>query len=122
MAQRPPTIACENVPLDEARSSCGGPRMNPELYYTLKQNIQSLDNAATHMPLLEGTSPTTMKNRILRVAAELSISVRVRKVPGGLLRWRSTDEDLQQATEVVAQLQSTRQPPQATRRGRRRRG
>ncbi len=125
MAQRPPTIACEDVPLDEARSSCGGPRMNPELYHalkqnTLKQNIQSLDNAATRMSLPEGTSPTTMKNRILRVAAELSIPVRVRKVPGGLLRWRSTDEDLQQATEVAARLQSARQPPQATRRGRRR--
>ena len=45
-----------------------------------------------------------MKHRILRVAAALGMLVTVRKVPGGLLFWRSTDEDLQQANEVVARL------------------
>jgi hypothetical protein len=42
-----------------------------------------------------------MKNRILCVAAALGIPVTVRRVPGGLLFWRSIDEDLQQATEVA---------------------
>jgi len=46
-----------------------------------------------------------MKNRILRVAAEMGIPVTIRRVPGGLLFWRSTDEDLQQAAEVAARLQ-----------------
>jgi hypothetical protein len=64
--------------------------MNPERYIALKQNIQSLDNAATRMSLPEGTSPTTMKNRLLRVAADLNIPVTVRKVPGGVLFWRFT--------------------------------
>jgi hypothetical protein len=77
-----------------------GPRMEPELYRPLKQKIQSLDNTATRMPLSDGTSPSTMKNRILRVAAELGIPVTIRRVPGGLIFWRSTDEDLRQATDV----------------------
>jgi hypothetical protein len=46
-----------------------------------------------------------MENRILRVAAELNISVTVRRVPGGPLFWCSTDEDVQQAKEVAAWLQ-----------------
>ena len=69
----------------------------------------------------DGTRPTTMKNCILRVAAELNIPVTVRKVPGGLIFWRSTDDDLQQAQEIVTRLQSDRQPPPAAPRGRRRR-
>jgi precorrin-4 methylase len=81
--------------------------MDPVLYNALKEKIQSLDNAATHMSLPEGTSPTTMKNRILRVAAELNIPVTVRKIPGGVIFWRSTAEDLQQATEVAQHLRTT---------------
>ena len=56
---------------------------------------------ATRVTTPEGTSPTTMKNRILRVAAELGVPVTIRKVPGGLIFWRSTDEDLQQAQEIA---------------------
>jgi hypothetical protein len=40
-----------------------GPRIDPELYCALQQNIQSLDNTAACMTISEGTSPTTMKNR-----------------------------------------------------------
>jgi hypothetical protein len=88
----------------------------------IKEKIESLDRTTTRLTIPEGTSTTTMKNRILRVAAEMSIPVTIRRVPGGLLFWRSTDEDLQQATEVDGQLQSARQAPHTTRRGRRRRG
>lgn len=70
-----------------------GPRMNPEFYNALKEKIQSLDTTATRMPLPDGTRPITRKNRILRVAAELGIPVTIRSVPGGLIFWRSTDED-----------------------------
>ena len=120
MAQHPPTIAFEDVPLAEARRMSRGPRMNPELYHALKQKIQPLSTTATRVLLPEGTSPTTMKNRILRMAAELGIPITIRRVPGGLIFWRSTDEDLQQAQEIAVLLQSARQPPQATGRGRRR--
>jgi hypothetical protein len=97
-----------------------GPCIDPELYDALKENVQSLDTIATRMPLPDGTSPTTMKNRILRVAAELGIPVTIRSAPGGLIFWRSTDEDRRQAQEIAARLQAARQPPQAVRRGRRR--
>jgi hypothetical protein len=121
MAQRSPTIEFEDVPLDEARRMTRGPRMDPELYHTLKEKLQALNTTATRMTLPEGTSPSTMKNRILRVAAELGIPIGIRRVPGVLIFWRSTDEDLQQAQEIAARLQSARQPPQAAQRSRRRR-
>jgi hypothetical protein len=122
MAEQPPPIQFEDVPLDEARCMGRGPRMQPELYNVLREKIQSLDNTATRMALPEGTNPTTMKNCILRVAAELGIALTIRRVPGGLLFWRSTDEDLQQAKEIGARLQTAQQRPQSRPRGRRPRG
>ena len=119
MAQQPPPIHFEDIPLDEARRIGRGPRMDPALYQALKENIQSLDDPAILFTLSEGTSPTTMKNRLLRVAAELNTPITVRRVPGGLLFWRSTAEDRQQATEVSQRLQSTRSTGQT--RGHRRR-
>jgi hypothetical protein len=116
VAQRLPTIEFEDVPLAEARRMSRGPRMDPELYQALEEKIQSLGNTATRLTIPEGTNPTTMKNRILRVAAELSIPVTVRKVPGGLLFWRSTAEDRQHATAVGHRLQVARKPPGTTRR------
>jgi hypothetical protein len=50
--------------------------------------LQSLGHTATRMTIPDGTRPTTMKNRILRVAAALGIPVTIRRVPGGLLFWR----------------------------------
>jgi hypothetical protein len=105
MAQQPPTITFEDIPLAQARTMSRGPRMDPELYDALKGKIQSLDNAATRLTIPEGTSPTTMKNRILRVAGELKIALTIRKVPGGLVFWRSTAEDLEQAKDVAQRLQ-----------------
>ncbi len=120
MAEQSPSLQSEDVPLEEARRMGRGPRMDPQLYQELRTRMQSLSNQAVRMAVPDGISPNSMKNRITRVATELGIPVTVRKVPGGLLFWRSTDEDLQQAKEVGARLQSTRQPRQATRRGRRR--
>jgi hypothetical protein len=101
MTQSTPAIQFEDIPLAEARRMSRGPRMPPEPYRALKEKIESLDNTATRLTIPEGTSTATMKHRILQVAAELGIPVMVRKVPGGLLFWRSTDEDLPQATEVA---------------------
>jgi hypothetical protein len=103
MAEQPP-IHFEDIPLVEARRMSRGPRMDPTLYQALKGKIQALDNTATRVTLPEGTSPTTMKNRILRVAAELNTPVTVRRIPGGLLFWRSTAEDLEQAKAVAQRL------------------
>jgi len=95
-------------------------RIYVELYRSLKERIQSLGNNTTRLTIPEGITPTTMKNRVIRVAAELGISVTVRKVPGGLLFWRSTDEDVQQAKEVADRLQTARREGRP-RPGRRRR-
>jgi hypothetical protein len=120
MAQQPPAIHFEDIPLAQARTMGRGPRMDPELYQAIKEKIQSLDNTATRIMLPEKTSQTTMKNRILRVAAALAIPVTIRRVPGGLLFWRSTDEDVQQAKEVGARLRTAQRQPQSRPRGRRR--
>jgi hypothetical protein len=63
----------------------GAPRNLTVSYHAFKGKIQSLDNMATRLTIPEGTSPTTMKNRLLRVAAELNTAVTVRRVSGGLL-------------------------------------
>ena len=120
MAESLPQIHFEDVPIDIARAMGRGPRMDPGIYHAFREKIQSLDNSATRITIPDGTSPNTMKNRILRVAAELQIPVTVRKIPGGLLFWRSTEEDMKQAKEVASRLQSA-QRRRGARPGRRRR-
>ena len=119
MADYSTPIHFEDIPLDEARRMGRGPRMNPELYRALQQKLQLLGNTATRITTNDGTSPATMKNRILRVAAEVGVTVTIRKVPGGLMFWRSTDEDIQQAKDVAGRLRTTRQKGNS-RNGRRR--
>jgi hypothetical protein len=121
MAEQPPSFQFEDLPLEEARIMGRGPRMDPQLYHALKGKIESLDNNATRLTLPEGTNPNTMKNRILRVASEIKIPVTVRRVPGGLLFWRSTTEDLTQAKDTAQRLRGARRQHRA-RSGRRRRG
>jgi hypothetical protein len=73
MAEQSPPIHFEDIPLEEARRLGRGPRMDPALYQAFKEKIQALDNSATRLTLPEGTSQTPMKNRLLRVAAEVSM-------------------------------------------------
>jgi hypothetical protein len=115
MASEDLAIQFEDVPLDEARRMGRGPRMAPHVYQALKQKIETLDGAAARLTLPDGTSPTTMKNRLLRVAADAGVPLTVRRVPGGLLFWRSTPEDIQQASEVAGRLQDARKGRQAPR-------
>ncbi|MGH8056264.1 MAG: hypothetical protein ACREOH_03360, partial [Candidatus Entotheonellia bacterium] len=109
MEERKVAIEFEDIPLEEARKMGRGPRMDPILYNALKGKISSLANNAARMHLPAGVSAVTMKNRILRVAGESRVPVTVRRVPGGLLFWRSTDEDIKQAKEVAARLQAAQQ-------------
>jgi hypothetical protein len=121
MAEHPPPIQFEEVPLEEARRMGRGPRMDPRLYQDLRTRIASLSDQAVRMTVPAGTSRATMKTRIQRLAAELGIPVTIRRVPGGLIFWRSTDEDLRQAQETASRLRTARRPSQARPRGRRRR-
>jgi hypothetical protein len=105
MTDLSPPIAFEDVLLEGTRRMSRGARMNPELYHALKGEIQSLDNTAACMTLPEGTSPTTVRNWILHVAAVLGIPATVGKTPAGLLFWRSSEEDQQKAQEAAGRLQ-----------------
>ena len=123
MASDDSPIQFEDVPLDEARRMGRGPRMDPALYQALKTKIHALDGAAARLTLPEDTSLATMKNRLLRVAADVDVPLTVRRVPGGLLFWRSTAEDIAQANKLSGQLQGARKarqepaaPPQRRRR------
>lgn len=120
MAQETAPIRFEGIPLEEARRMGRGPRVDPELYQALTEELQTLGDHATHITLPEGVSTTTMKNRILRVASAINVPVTVRRIPGGLLFWRSMDEDRQQAREVASRLQAA-QRGRRPRPGRRRR-
>jgi hypothetical protein len=108
MAQQSPPIQFEDIPIAEARRMGRGPRMDPQLYQELRSRIRSLSDQAVRMAIPDGTSVAAMKNRIRSVAAELNIPVTIRRIPGGLLFWRSTAEDRHQATEVSQRLQTAR--------------
>ena len=60
------------------------------------------------------------KNYLLRIAHELNVPLTVRRVPGGVIFWRSSEEDLQQAQETASRLQ-TAQRNRRTRPSQRRR-
>jgi hypothetical protein len=126
MPEQPSSFQFEDVPLDEARMmGRGGPRIEPMLYETLRTKIQSLSSEAVRIHLGPEIRPQRMKKYLLRIATELGIPVTVRRVPGGVIFWRSSEEDLQQAQETASQLRGRRphetpqRPPQTRPRGRR---
>jgi hypothetical protein len=93
MADELPTFQFEDVPLDEARRMGRGPRMEPMLYDTLRQKIQALSSEAVRIHLGPEIRPERMKNYLLRIARELNVPVTVRRVPGGVIFWRSSELD-----------------------------
>ena len=121
MADDKPDMEFEDIPLEEARRMGRGPRMEPLLYDTLRTKIQALSTEATRIRLRPEIRPDRMKNYLLRIAQELNVPVTVRKIPGGVVFWRATEEDQEQAQAVSQRLRGTRTTPQAPRRGRPRR-
>lgn len=111
MADQSSLFWFEDVPLDEARRMSRGPRMEPMLYDTLRQKIQSLSGEAVRIHLGPEIRPGRMKTYLLRIAKELGIPVTVRRIGGGLLFWRSSDEDIRQAQETASRLQTIRRQP-----------
>src|SRR2546430_1864512 len=81
MADQAPSFQFEDVPLDEARRMGRGPRMEPMLYDTLRQKIQSLSTEATRIRLGPEITPQPMKTYILRMAPDLDVTAPVG--PGG---------------------------------------
>jgi hypothetical protein len=117
--EQPPGVQCEDVAIDEARRMGRGPRMEPTLYDTLRQKIASLSTDAVRIHLGPEITQQRMRHYILHIARELGISVTIRRVPSGLTFWRSSEEDLQQAKEAGARLQTAQRRQQARPRGRR---
>jgi hypothetical protein len=91
--------------------------MEPMLYNTLRQKIQALSSEAVRIHLGPEITPQRMKSYLLRIARELDVPVTVRRVPGGVIFWRSSQEDLQQAQEAASRLQTGRQTGKTARRG-----
>jgi hypothetical protein len=102
-------IQFEDVSLEEARRMGRGPRMEPMLYETLRKKIESLSDQAARVRLGSDISPIRMKNYVLRIGRIVKVPVTVRRVPGGIIFWRSTAEDIQQAKDVAGRLRTTRQ-------------
>ena len=113
-------ITFEELPIAEARALGRGPRMDPGLHQALTQKIAALSTHAARLPLPTDVRFGTMKQRILRVAAELQVPVTVRRVAGGLVFWRSTPYDLAHAEALATRLQEARRPRRQARPGRRR--
>jgi hypothetical protein len=111
-----PSFQFEDVPLDEARRMGRWPRMEPMLYNTFRQKSQLLSREATRIRLGPEITPQRMKKYLLRVAAELGIPVTVRRVPDGVIFWRSSEEDIQQAQEAASRLRGRRQQETTQRR------
>jgi hypothetical protein len=107
MANQSP-IEFEDIPLDDARRMGRGPRMEPLLYDTIKTKIQALADDAVRIRLGPEITQQRMRNYLLRIARELNVPVTVRKVPGGVIFWRSSDEDVHQARELSTRLRGTR--------------
>ena len=120
MANQSP-IEFENIPMEQARSMGRGPRMEPLLYDTLKTKVQALSEDAVRIRLGPEITQQRMKNYILSIARELDVPVTVRRVPGGVIFWRSSDEDKHQAEEFSKRLHGTRHTRSRPRGGRRRR-
>ena len=97
MADQSSPFQFEDVPIDEAHRMGRKPRMEPMLYETLRTKIQSLSSDAVRIHLGPEITLQRMKRYLLRIARELQIPVMIRRAPGGLIFWRSREEDLQQA-------------------------
>jgi hypothetical protein len=122
MADQPSPIQFDDFPLGEARRMGRGPRMEPMLYDTLRHKIQSLSGEAVRIHLGPEITPHRMKNYLLHIARELNVPITIRRVPNGLLFWRSTDEDVQQAKEIGNRMQTAQRGRHARPTGLRPRG
>ena len=86
--------------------------MEPHALRHAAPENSALSSEAVRIHLGPEIRPERMKNYLLRIARELNVPVTVRRVPGGVIFWRSSEEDLQQAQEAAGRLQTGgRRPP-----------
>ncbi len=109
MADEPSTYHFEDMPLEEARRMSRGPRMEPLLYQMLRQKIQALTTDAVHIHLGPELTPTRMGRYVRLITRQLNIPVVVRRVPGGVVFWRASEDDQREAEALTERLH--REPP-----------
>jgi hypothetical protein len=122
MADHSSPLQFEDMPLEEARRLGRGPRIEPMLYDTLRQKIHSLSGEAVRVRLGPEISPQRMTRYIRAIAHDLNVPVTVRRLPSGVIFWRSSEEDLQQAQEAASRLRRGQRGQQTRPQGRRPRG
>ena len=120
MAEHPLAFEFEDIPLEEARLMGRGPRMEHTLYATLTTKIQALSEDAVRVRLGPKIRPERMRRYIQRIAHELTIPVTIRRVEGGVIFWRATEEEQQQAQEMARRLQNALQHRSTPSKGRQR--
>jgi hypothetical protein len=109
-------------PMAQEPASMGrGLHMEPMLYETLRKKIQALSTEAIRIHLGPEITPQRMTRYLQVIARDLQVPVTIRRVSGGLILWRSTEEDRQQATDISQRLQTARSKGQS-RPSRRQRG
>jgi hypothetical protein len=123
MANESSPLQFEDIPLDEARRMGRGPRMEPMLYQTLRQKIQALSTEAVRIHLGPEITPARMGRYVRAIARQLEIPVAIRRLPGGVVFWRASEEDLREAEALAERFRREPPPPVAAprRRGRPRR-
>jgi hypothetical protein len=75
MADRSYSIHFDDIPLEQARRMDRSPDVDSAHYNALKENVQLLGHTAALLTIPAGTSPITMKNRIICVVAEIGMPV-----------------------------------------------
>ena len=120
MAEEGPSIYFEDVPLEEARRIGRGPRLEPRLYDSLRQKLQALSTGAVRLRLGPELTPAQMARYVRAIAHQLEIPVVTRRVPGGIVFWRASEDDRREAEALARRLQGEPPPPVVTppRRGR----
>lgn len=101
----------EFIPITQAKMMGRGARLSPQLYAYYGENVKKAmteSGMAGKMPIPEGVTYVTLKNRLLRVAKDLGVELVVRKSSNFVLFWKATIEDVDAKTEVVERLQGTR--------------
>ncbi len=106
----------EFIPITQAKMMGRGARLSPQLYAYYEANVKQTmtqSGMAGKMPIPEGVTYVTLKNRLSRIAKDLGVNLVVRKSSNFVLFWKATSEELEEKERVVSRLQGARRgrPP-----------
>ena len=120
MAEQPPNFQSKTSPSTKPAAWAESLAWSPCSTTRCARRFSRRSSEAVRIHLGPEITPQRMKNYICRMARDLNVPVTVRRMPGGVIFWRSSEEDLQQAQETASRLQTGRRPqtrPEGARRG-----